>query len=229
MIEFCSKKGQHNHTNQDNFFCIVDGNTKIFGMFDGHGTNGERVSAYAMGHMLDYVKNASWFKDVNSSTTSPEAVQDEKMKKGIKCCFKYVQDKLRDQYCDFLVDNKKKKMARDRYDQQEKLRRNHVKAMRDIQNQFKQKSSTSNEKEKKVYRDKRVNNIFDDEEDKRLERDQFIKSEYSIINSNEVSIDEDDQDFIDNYSWDTKSENDQDLVDYLCEYEDEEIFKYYNQ
>jgi len=59
-------------------------------MFDGHGTNGERVSAYVMGHMLDYVKNASWFKEVNSSTTSPELVQDDKMKKGIKCCFKYV-------------------------------------------------------------------------------------------------------------------------------------------
>jgi len=79
--------------------------------------------------------------------------------------------------------------------------------MRDIQNQFKSKS-TSNEKEKKIYKDKKVNNVFDDEEDKRLERDQFIKSEYSIINSNEVSMDEDDQDFIDNYSWDTKSEND---------------------
>lgn len=47
MVEFCSKKGQHNHSNQDNFFCVVDGNTKIFGLFDGHGTYGERVSAFA--------------------------------------------------------------------------------------------------------------------------------------------------------------------------------------
>lgn len=81
---------------------------------------------------------------------------------------------------------------------------------------------------KKTHKDKRVNDIFDEEEERRMEREQFIKSEYSIINSNEVSMDEDDQDFIDNYSWDTKSENDEDLVDFLQDFDDNEIFKYYN-
>jgi hypothetical protein len=61
-----------------------------------------------------------------------------------------------------------------------------------------------------------------------MEREEFIKNEYSIINSNEVSMDEDDQDFIDNYSWDTKSENDQDLVDYIEDIGDKDIIKYYN-
>jgi serine/threonine protein phosphatase PrpC len=90
MIEFCCKKGQHNHQNQDNFFCVVDGNTKIFGLFDGHGVNGHRVSAFVMGTMLDYVKNAKWFKEFNSSTDGPETIPDDKIKKGIRCCFKYV-------------------------------------------------------------------------------------------------------------------------------------------
>ena len=39
-IEFMCKKGQMNHQNQDSFFCVVDGDTKIFGLFDGHGVNG---------------------------------------------------------------------------------------------------------------------------------------------------------------------------------------------
>ena len=69
-----------------------------------------------MGTMLDYVKNAKFFKEFNSSTDGPETIPDDKIEKGIRCCFKYVQDKLRDQYCDHLIDKKKKKIARDRYD-----------------------------------------------------------------------------------------------------------------
>ena len=69
---------------------MVDGNTKIFGMFDGHGPNGERVSAFAMGTMLDYLKNASWFKDLNSPNAPPDLILDKQMEKGLRCCFKYV-------------------------------------------------------------------------------------------------------------------------------------------
>jgi len=58
QIEFCCKKGQQTAVNQDNFFIIVDGETKIYGIFDGHGVNGHRVSGFVMGAMLDYVKNS---------------------------------------------------------------------------------------------------------------------------------------------------------------------------
>lgn len=39
-IEFLCKKGENSSTNQDNFFCIIDGNNKFYGIFDGHGING---------------------------------------------------------------------------------------------------------------------------------------------------------------------------------------------
>ena len=39
-------------------------------------------------------------------------------------------------------------------------------------------------------------------------------------------MDSDDQDFIDNYSWDTESEDDQEFLDYIQD--DEDIEKYYN-
>ena len=55
----------------------------------------------------------------------------------------------------------------------------------------------------------KVNDIFDEEEEKRLEKQNFLKHEYSIINSDEISMNEDDIDFIDNFSWDTQSEDDQ--------------------
>ena len=54
-----------------------------------------------------------------------------------------------------------------------------------------------------------MNDIFDEEEEKRLEKQNFLKHEYNIINSDEISMNEDDIDFIDNFSWDTQSEDDQ--------------------
>ena len=48
-----------------------------------------------------------------------------------------------------------------------------------------------------------------------MERENFIQSEYSVINSDEISIDPDDQDFIDNFSWDTSSINDTEIIDYF--------------
>ena len=48
-VNVYSKKGAYSSVNQDNFFTVVDGDTKIFGIFDGHGSNGHHVSQFAMG------------------------------------------------------------------------------------------------------------------------------------------------------------------------------------
>ena len=58
-IEYICKKGQKHETNQDNFFCIVDGPNKYYGIFDGHGANGHLISCFVMGAMVDYLKNSS--------------------------------------------------------------------------------------------------------------------------------------------------------------------------
>lgn len=57
-IEFFSRKGKTSSTNQDNFFITCDGKTKIMAAFDGHGVNGNLVSSFVMGSMLDYIKNS---------------------------------------------------------------------------------------------------------------------------------------------------------------------------
>lgn len=35
----------------------MDGNVKIFGVFDGHGMYGHLVSGFAAGKMLEYIRN----------------------------------------------------------------------------------------------------------------------------------------------------------------------------
>ena len=60
-IEFCSKKGYNGYINQDNFFCLIDGDVKIYGLFDGHGVNGHLISGFAMGTMIDYIKHSKQF------------------------------------------------------------------------------------------------------------------------------------------------------------------------
>jgi serine/threonine protein phosphatase PrpC len=48
-IEFMCKKGRSNSENQDNLFILLDGEVKIFGLFDGHGINGNFISGFASG------------------------------------------------------------------------------------------------------------------------------------------------------------------------------------
>jgi serine/threonine protein phosphatase PrpC len=36
---------------------LIDGEIKIFGIFDGHGVYGHLVSGFAAGTMLDYIRN----------------------------------------------------------------------------------------------------------------------------------------------------------------------------
>lgn len=39
-VEFTCTQGKNNQQNKDNMFIISDGDIKIFGVFDGHGVNG---------------------------------------------------------------------------------------------------------------------------------------------------------------------------------------------
>ena len=56
-IEFSCRKGRLNETNQDNFFILLDGEVKIYGLFDGHGQNGHIVSSFAQSKVLDFIRN----------------------------------------------------------------------------------------------------------------------------------------------------------------------------
>ena len=88
---------------------IVDGDTKIYGLFDGHGVKGHLISSFAMGTMVDYIKNSKCFKNLNiSEMNGGEPVTDAEMTKAIRLCFKYTQDRVREQYYDFLINEKKK-------------------------------------------------------------------------------------------------------------------------
>ena len=96
-IEFSCKKGQQGHINQDNFFVIVDGDTKIYGLYDGHGAKGHLISSFAMGTMVDFIKNSKCFKNLNNSEMNGgEPLSDAEMTKAIRLCFKYTQDRVRE-------------------------------------------------------------------------------------------------------------------------------------
>ena len=57
-VEFTSKKGQVQNLNQDNMFIIITdskvGVLKIFGVFDGHGPFGHKVSKYVQSRLLTH-------------------------------------------------------------------------------------------------------------------------------------------------------------------------------
>jgi hypothetical protein len=111
-IRFSSKKGQFNNVNQDNFFCIVDGETKIFGIFDGHGSNGNLVSNFVMGQMVDYIKHSEVFRKLKLfDQYHSNSVSDEDMKHAIRCAFQYAQERVRQQYYDYLIDKKRREVA----------------------------------------------------------------------------------------------------------------------
>jgi serine/threonine protein phosphatase PrpC len=86
-IEFMCKKGKGTTENQDNFFILIDGEVKIFGLFDGHGVNGNQVSGFASGMMLNFIRNiaSDFFAKKNLSKAS-----DAEIERMIKRCFKYV-------------------------------------------------------------------------------------------------------------------------------------------
>ena len=56
-IEFMCRRGKPSEPNQDNFFILLDGEVKIYGLFDGHGQNGHQVSSFAQSKVLDFIRN----------------------------------------------------------------------------------------------------------------------------------------------------------------------------
>ena len=63
-----------------------DGAIKIIGLFDGHGSNGNSISSYAMGLMLDYIRNRN---DVFKTSRIQNATNEDVLKM-IKKAFRYV-------------------------------------------------------------------------------------------------------------------------------------------
>jgi len=97
-IEFCCKKGKKNSKNQDNFFVLNEGKSRIMGVFDGHGVNGHLTSSFAMAAMVDYIQNSKRFKDLfrEKGGNGELEADDEMVKKAIRKCFRYAQDKVKD-------------------------------------------------------------------------------------------------------------------------------------
>lgn len=104
-IEFMCKKGNQNEKNQDNIFILLDGEIKIFGVFDGHGLNGHLVSSFAQGKMLEFIrkKNGDFFNQANL-----ELCTNDQISRKIKQAFKYVQRKLKEQYKQFMTEEKQR-------------------------------------------------------------------------------------------------------------------------
>lgn len=97
-IEFCCKKGKKNSKNQDNFFVLSEGKSRIMGVFDGHGANGHLTSSFVMAAMVDYIQNSKRFKDLfrEQSGNGELEADDEMVTKAIRKCFRYAQDKVKD-------------------------------------------------------------------------------------------------------------------------------------
>ena len=108
------KKGRQNPENQDNLFILLDGDVKIFGLFDGHGINGNFISGFASGQMLDFIRNiqGEFFSKKNLDTASNAEIE-----RMIKKCFKYVQFRMKAQYKSYR--NKKEQVESDSQDSQE--------------------------------------------------------------------------------------------------------------
>ena len=84
-IEFCCKKGKSHSQNQDNFFALVDGPLRIFGVFDGHGIYGHTISGFAAGIMLDYIRN----KDKTFNIKNLNKETDKNVTIALRRCFKH--------------------------------------------------------------------------------------------------------------------------------------------
>lgn len=89
------RKGRLNGANQDNSFILLDGDVKIYGLFDGHGQNGHQVSSFAQSKVLDFIRNkhGPFFDQVNLENATEKQIRCK-----IKQCFKYVQQELKKQY-----------------------------------------------------------------------------------------------------------------------------------
>lgn len=100
-VEFICKKGQVQSVNQDNLFIMINEDFKIFGIFDGHGPYGHKVSSYVQTRMIQYIKNSKFL--------TPEVIAEtdmfEEVKKALIEIFLTIQDELETSYEEFLDEN----------------------------------------------------------------------------------------------------------------------------
>ena len=89
---------------------MVDGDVKIFGIFDGHGPNGQLVSSFVMGQMLDYIQNSGQFRKTDLFDSNGN-VSDADMKKALRLCFQYAQDRVRNEHRKYLSNKKRRAIA----------------------------------------------------------------------------------------------------------------------
>lgn len=73
------------------------------GIFDGHGLNGNLASGFVMGHMMDYLKHSKRFQK------NIEELDDHEIETGMRKAFRYSQDKIKEQYRDYLLRKQQRK------------------------------------------------------------------------------------------------------------------------
>ena len=94
MLRFFCKKGNVHQQNQDNLFIVVDGDVKFFGVFDGHGPYGHRVSSFCQGRILQKMRE---HPDLDH-TLIMEGERSDLILDALKQIFQEVQKELVDQY-----------------------------------------------------------------------------------------------------------------------------------
>lgn len=190
-IEFLCKKGKEgNSHNQDNFFCITAGKNKIFGVFDGHGPNGHLASSFAMGAMIDFIQNSKRFKEKPLHEMS-----DLEIRQALRKTFRFAQDRIKEQYRDYLYDMKKRRFGGDA------------------------KSKHGRVHEEGGYADEEPHTAGIDRDADGADYDvDGAAGRGGDGAADDRSLDSDEREFLDNVSWDTDSDEEDILADEaLCQ------------
>ena len=86
-------------------FIIIDGNMKLFGVFDGYGPKGHLVSAFAQSKFVEYLtkkgSNKKFFEPKNLREKDDKAIEIQ-----VRKAFKYVQKELKQQYKYFVEEKR---------------------------------------------------------------------------------------------------------------------------
>lgn len=89
------------------------------GLFDGHGLYGHKISSFVMSHMADFVKHSKYFNEKNLYYMS-----DGEVKKAMRKCFRFAQDKAKEQFREFLKKKKRKQRRQNSIDKLSTLKLN---------------------------------------------------------------------------------------------------------
>lgn len=67
------------------------------GLFDGHGLYGHKISSMVMSYMAEYIKHSNYFSERRLNE-----MNEEQITKSIRKCFRYAQDKAKEQFKQYL-------------------------------------------------------------------------------------------------------------------------------